>query len=93
MNTEPDFFALAHNCREFFLVIDMTKFLGKAVGLTTGETIINVSIHEDNAGDLILAKTFPPKFTHQSKYYSANTIWFLEEIVKFGIKLCNIETV
>ena len=45
---------------------------------------MNISIHEDNAGALILAKTLPPQFTPSSKYYAAKTIWFREEIFKRG---------
>ena len=52
--------ALAHSCRELFPIIDITISLGKAVRLPIGDTTMNVSIHEDNAGALILAKTFPP---------------------------------
>ena len=71
---EAEISALAHNCRELFAVIDMTKSLGKAVGITIGETTMNLSIHEYNAGYLILEKILPPHFTPQSKHYSANTI-------------------
>ena len=73
-NTEAEIIDLAHNCREFFPVIDKTKSLGKLVVLTTGETQINVYIHKDNSGALVLANTLPPQFTHQSKNYAANTI-------------------
>ena len=71
----------------------MTKSLGKAVGITKVETTINVFIHEDNAGDLTFANTFPPQFIPQSKYCGTKTIWFREEILKLGIKLCKIDTV
>ena len=54
---------------------------------------MNVSIHENNAGALILAKTLPPQFTPRSKYYVSKTIWFHEEINTRGIKLFNIDTV
>jgi len=90
---EAEINALAHSCRELFPVIDMTKALGKAVGLPVGDTTISVSIHEDNAGALILAQTLPPQFTHRSKHYATKTIWFREEIVKRGIKLLKIDTV
>ena len=40
--------------------MNMAKFRRKTVGLTKVETTFNVSIHEDNTGALILAKTFPP---------------------------------
>ena len=54
---------------------------------------MNVSIHEDNAGALILAKTLPAQFTPRSKYYASKTIWFCEEINARGIKLFKIDTV
>ena len=57
-----------------------------------GDTTMNVSIHEDNSGSLVLAKTFPPQFTPRSKYYASKTIWFREEINKRGIKMLKIDT-
>ncbi len=54
---------------------------------------MNVSIYEDNSGALVLAKTLPPQFTPQSKYYKIKTIWFCEEIFKRDIKLNKINTV
>ena len=44
----------------------MIKYIGKAVGLPIVETTINFSSHEKNDGALILAKTFPPKFTPEA---------------------------
>ena len=64
---ESDINALAHSCRELFPIIDITKSLGQVVGLPIGDTTMNVSIHEDNSGYLVLAKTFPPQFTPRSK--------------------------
>jgi hypothetical protein len=54
---------------------------------------MNVSINEDNSGALVLAKTLPPQFTPQSKYYAIKTIWFGEEIFKRDIQLNKINTV
>ena len=54
---------------------------------------VNVSIHEDNAGALILAETLPPQHTPRSKHYAVKTIWFREQIVRRGIKLLKIESV
>jgi len=51
---------------------------------------MNVSIHEDNSGALALAKTLPPQFTPQSKYYAIKTIWFCEEIFKRDVQLHKI---
>ncbi len=50
--------------------------MGKAIGLSVGNTYIQVSIHDDNAGALVQAKTLLPKFTSQSKHYCMKTIWF-----------------
>ena len=66
--------ALAHSCRELFPIINIKISLGKAIGLTIGDKTKNFSIHEDNAGALILAKTLPPQFTPRSKYYASKTI-------------------
>ena len=74
-------------------MIDITKYLGKSVGIIIGETTINVSIHEENAGALVLANNLPPQFTPRNKHYNVKTIWFHEEIVKRGIKICNIDIV
>jgi hypothetical protein len=90
---ESEIIALAHCCRELFPIIDITKSLGDAMNLPIGETSMNISIHEDNAGALVLAQTLPPQFTPRSKHYAAKTIWFREEIFKRGIKLCKIDTV
>ncbi len=53
---------------------------------------MNVLVHEDNSGALVLAETLPPQFTPRSKYYATKTIWFREEFHKHGIKLKKIET-
>ena len=90
---EAEIVALAHSCRELFPVMDLVSRLGPAVGLDGGETNMNVSIHEDNAGALILAQTLPPQYTPRSKHYHIKTVWFREEIVKRGINLVKIETV
>ena len=54
---------------------------------------MSVSVHEDNAIALILAKTLPPQFTPRSKYYTTTMIWFHEEIYKCGIELLKIDIV
>ena len=84
--------ALAHTCCELFHIMDGVSIMGKAIGLPVGNTTIQVSIHEDNAGALVLAETLPPQFTSRSKHYHTKTIWFREEIVKRGIKLLKIST-
>ena len=72
--------------------MDMVDLLGQSVGLLVGDATINVSMHEDNAGALMLAETLPPQSTPHSKHYETKTIWFREDIFKRGIKLVNIDT-
>lgn len=91
---EAEIVAMAHSCRELFPIMDMVQLLGSVVGLETKDmTSLHVTIHEDNAGALVLAETLPPQFTPRSKHYAIKTIWFREEIHKRGIKLLKIETV
>jgi hypothetical protein len=91
---EVEIIALAHCCRELFPVVDIVLEVGKVVGLTTEDLVsLHVSIHEANAGALILAETIPPEFTPRSKYYAIKTVWFWEEIQKRGVKLFKVETV
>jgi hypothetical protein len=91
---EAEIIALAHSCRELFPIMDMVTQLGPIFGLKTEDmTTIKVSIHEDNAGALVLAKTIPPQHTPRSKYYAIKTVWFREEVVKRGISLFKIDTV
>jgi hypothetical protein len=70
----------------------MVCSLAEATNLPIGNTTMNVSIHEDNLGALVLAKTLPPKFTPRSKYYTSKTIWFREEIFKRDIQMNKIDT-
>jgi len=90
---EAEIVALAHSCHELFPIMDMVMLLGTRVGLPLKETTMNVSIHEDNAGALVLAETLPPQFTPRSKHYAIKTIWFREQIVMRKIKLVKIDTV
>ena len=90
---EAEIVALAQSCRELFPIMDMVSLLGPAVGLEVGETSMNVSIHEDYAGALILAETLPPQYTPRSKHYAIKTVWFREGIAKRGIKLLKISTI
>ena len=89
---EAEINALAACMRELIPIIDMVKELANAVGLQAGDVNMNVSVHEDNSGALVLAETLPPQFTPRSKYYATKTIWFREEIHKRGINLKKIET-
>ena len=89
---EAEVNALASCMRELIPIMDIVKELAAAVGLQAGDVNMNVSVHEDNSGALVLAETLPPQFTPRSKYYATKTIWFREEIHKRGIKLHKIET-
>jgi len=71
---------------------DYLQELDIAVGIPAGDVNMKVSVHEDNSGALVLAKTLPPQFTQRSKYHATKTIWFWEEIYKRGIKLLKIDT-
>jgi hypothetical protein len=90
---EAKVIALAACCRELFPIIDMVESVTSSVNLTIGETTMQLSVHEDNSGALVLAKTLPPQFTPRSKYYASKTIWFREEIDKHCIKLLKIDSV
>jgi len=90
---EAEIIALSACCRELFPLIDMVESLTAAVNLPTGETTMQLSVHEDNSGALVLAKTLPPQFTPRSKYYAIKTIWFREEINKRNIHLLKIDTI
>jgi hypothetical protein len=89
---EAEIIALAGCMRELIPIMDLVQELAVAVGIPAGEVNMRVSVHEDNLGALVLAKTLPPQFTPRSKYYATKTIWFWEEINKRGIKLLKIET-
>ncbi len=71
---EAKIIALSVCCRELFRIIDMVHSLAEATNLPIENTTMNVSIHEDNSGALVLAKTLPPQFTPRSKYYAIKTI-------------------
>ncbi|KAL7475932.1 hypothetical protein ACHAW6_007030 [Cyclotella cf. meneghiniana] len=91
---EAEIVALAHCCRDLFPIIDIVTEFGKVIGLPSKDlALMHVSVHEDNAGDLILAQTIPPEFTPQSKHYAIKTVWFREEIQKRSIKLLKIDRV
>ena len=89
---EAEIIALSACCRELFPIMDMVSSVTRSVKLPIGKTTMNVSIHEDNSGALVLAKTLPPQFTPRSKYYAIKTIWFREEIFKRDMQLLKIDT-
>ncbi len=71
----------------------MLELLTSLVNLSIGQTTLKLSVHEDNLGALVLAKTLPPQFTPQSKYYAIKTIWFCKKNHKHCIQLLKIVTV
>ena len=84
---EAEVIALAACMRELILIMDMVQLLADAVGILAGDVILRVSVNDDNPGALVLAEYLPPQFTPRSKYYATKTIWFWEEIHKWGTKL------
>ncbi len=90
---EAETIALAQSCRDLFPIMDIVESVSTAVGLPDPTTTMKVTIHEDNAGALILAQMLPPQFTPRSKHYAVMMIWFCEEIIKQGITLLKINTV
>ena len=78
---EAEYVALSTSCRELLPIIRLVKGVAKAVGLTPAETTdMHVSIHEDNAGALVLAKMEPPRMTPRSKHYCVKYHWFREQL-------------
>ncbi len=73
---EAEIVGLAHSCCKLSPIMDGVIFMGKAIGLPVGNTTIQVLIHEDNTGALVLAKTLQPQFTSHSNHYHTKTIWF-----------------
>ena len=67
--------ALSHCARELIPIMQMDKFLGPAVGLSVDIASMHFSIHEDNAGALVLADTLPPQHTpQQTLSYQVNLV-------------------
>ena len=54
--------------------------------------MIKLSVYEDNAGALILARTLTPKFTPHCKYYATKPILFCENINERKIALLRVTT-
>jgi hypothetical protein len=88
--------ALAHCCKELFLImVDLAKYLTAYYNLDPVKTMMNVTIHEDNAAALILVKKMlPPEHMPRSKFFHLETVWFQdqEEIVKRCIELKKVVT-
>ncbi len=90
---EAKIIALLACCRDLFPIMDMVELLTSWVNLPISETTMELMVHKDNLSALVLAKTLPPQFTPQSKYYAIKTIWFCKEIHKYCIQLLKINTV
>jgi hypothetical protein len=90
---QAEIIALAHSMCKLLPIMDMVESMSSAVRLLSPQMSMQVSIHEDNAGALILVEMLPPQFTPCSKFYAIKTIWFREQIVLRGIKLFNSNTV
>jgi hypothetical protein len=87
---EAKIIALSACCRELFPMMDMVSSMIKSVQLPIRKTTMNVSIHEDNTGAIVLAKTLSPQFTPRS---AIKAIWFCEEIFKRDVQLHKMDTV
>ena len=90
---EADIIAMSHYCRELFPIINISTSLGGAVVLPMVGTTMIFSVNKDNAGALILDRTFPTKITPCSKYYATTNIWFHEETSKCSINILKIDTI
>ena len=89
---EADITAMSHSYRGLFPITDMVNILGQSIGLLIKDATIKVSMHEENAGTLVLAETLPPHFTPHSKHYAIKIIWFRADIFKTEIKLVKIDS-
>ena len=89
---EAEISALAHCMKELVGIMDLAKLFANYYGLEPVETKMNVTLHEDNAGALILANTLPPEYTPRSKFYHIETIWFREQINLRGINVVAVPT-
>ena len=80
-------------CKVIFLLIDVVKLLGQAVGLPDGgPPTMCITLHKDNTGALIFAKTIPPQFTPRGKFYALKTIWLREQIIKHKVLVVHCPT-
>ena len=63
LTMESEVIALAHSFRELFPIMDIASSLSEAVVMSMVETMMNISIHEDNAVVLVLEETLQSQFT------------------------------
>jgi len=75
---EVEIICLAHYCMALFPIMNQVSKLRAIVGLKTKDlmTMKVSSIHEDDAGALVLAQAIPTQFTPRGKYYIIKTVWF-----------------
>ena len=76
LTMKSEVIALTHSFRELFPIMDIASSLSEAVVMSMVETMMNISIHEDNAVVLVLEETLQSQFTPRIKYYSTKTICF-----------------
>jgi hypothetical protein len=60
---EAKIIALLACCRDLFPTINTVESMTRQVNLPIGENTMKLSVHEDNSGALVLAKTLPPQLT------------------------------
>ena len=90
---EAEILALHHSCQELFPIMDMIEFLSASASLSVDPMMMQVSIHEDKPGALVLADMIPPQLTPRSKTYHVKAIWFQEEIKRQRIQLLKIDAI
>ena len=78
---------------KLFLIMENDGEVGTSVGMSTKDlTTMNVSVHDDNSGTLILIDNLPPQSTPTNKYFATQTVWFFEENMKRGVNISKIYT-
>ena len=88
-----EIYAMVSICKVLFLLIDVVKLLGQAVGLPDrGPPTMRITLHEDNTGAPIMTKTILPQFTPRSKFYALKTIWQREQIIKHKVLVVHSPT-
>jgi hypothetical protein len=74
---EAEYVALSSLCRDLFPQIDITQEICSALLLHHPYTAqMQIKIHEDNVGTLILGQLEPWQLTPRSKHYSVKYHWF-----------------
>jgi hypothetical protein len=90
---EAEYVALNASCKDLIPIIRIVKGLAKVVGLPMNEVSkMHVSVHEDNAGALVLARMEPPRMTPRSKHYCTKYHWFRYQLKPHAVELFKIAT-